>query len=321
MQIQTSDAFGRPVTMDIAVWYPAAGPEGPFSYVLAKGEVATKLAENGKPLAGPYPLIIFSHGAVGSGLGAAFLAETLARHGYVVAAPDHTDEVTGARIDPKKNPPQKGLLKYVFKVRDVYLDKKAQEFRPKLSYRPYQVKSSIDLLLAENKNPPSDFYGTLDENKIGVIGHSFGAWTAFTAAGAVPQYADLRIQAAVILSPAVKISMFSDQELKNLRIPVMMMFGEKEARHGRGDDHAVFYNRMTCPRYLLEIEGAGHDSFAMGSGKDYRSLREFVFADTGRGAITRYTRAFFDYYLKGNPEARRQLSLRGAGVTRYIFDA
>jgi len=40
------------------------------------------------------PLVLFSHGLGGCALQTIFFTEELARHGYVVAAPDHADAAT-----------------------------------------------------------------------------------------------------------------------------------------------------------------------------------------------------------------------------------
>ena len=40
---------------------------------------------------GPYPLVVFSHGAYGVRFQSVFFTAYLASHGYVVVAPDHPD--------------------------------------------------------------------------------------------------------------------------------------------------------------------------------------------------------------------------------------
>lgn len=51
----------------------------------------------------PYPLLVFSHGYGGSGLGNTFLAEELASRGWIVAAADHNDKDSAMRIRTGRN--------------------------------------------------------------------------------------------------------------------------------------------------------------------------------------------------------------------------
>jgi hypothetical protein len=98
----------------------------------------------------------------------------------------------------------------------------------------------------------------------------------------------------------------------------MIMFGEKEVAEGRGDDRGLFYDRMTCPKYLLEIANADHFTFSGGVKSEYPSIDEYLADDPRRAAISRYTLAFFEYYLKNDPTAARQLAIQGSSIGGYI---
>ena len=79
------DATTPTVKVPVMVWYPtpaAATPQamGPFRFAAALGA---------PPSAGRFPLVVISHGTGGSELGHAWLAEGLAREGFVVVAPRH----------------------------------------------------------------------------------------------------------------------------------------------------------------------------------------------------------------------------------------
>ena len=79
----------------VAVWYPAAAEEKPFAYARTYNGFMGSVAFDAPPAACPrVPLVLFSHGLGGCGLQTLFLTEELARHGYVVAAPDHADSAT-----------------------------------------------------------------------------------------------------------------------------------------------------------------------------------------------------------------------------------
>ena len=77
---------GGPLT---AVWYPTSSAEKSYNY---GSDFSSTLAENGEPQGcKKFPLIIFSHGMAGCGTQSIFFMEMLARMGYVVASPDHSD--------------------------------------------------------------------------------------------------------------------------------------------------------------------------------------------------------------------------------------
>jgi predicted dienelactone hydrolase len=77
----------RPLMLDW--WYPVApGQAEPYAYGLGRGRVA----EAAEPLAGPFPLVLLSHGAFGAARNYSWLAEPLARAGFVVLGVSHYGE-------------------------------------------------------------------------------------------------------------------------------------------------------------------------------------------------------------------------------------
>ncbi|MBI4356010.1 MAG: hypothetical protein HY597_06160 [Candidatus Omnitrophica bacterium] len=325
MEVSTIDEWGRRTTTDVAVWYPTEDQEGPFVYGYGRNTIRTRLAQNGTVAPGRYPLVVFSHGATGSGLTSAFLTETLARHGFIVAAVDHTDEVFLARIRPDATPQRKRgqavrALAYAAKVRNKWLGDDAVASRPKISYRPAQIRATIDLLVNASRDRSSPFAGRLDTEHIGVMGHSFGAWTTMVVAGTVQRYADPRVDAAIALSPAVNGTVFSAEEVANIRVPFLLMFGSTEVTQGRGNDRKHFYDHLPGPKYMVEIEGAVHTTFSGGIRQEHPTLEGYLTQDVNRAAITRYAIAFMRYHLKGDGAAHQQLTIRGSGVTNYLYE-
>jgi len=61
---------GQEKVLTVAVWYPTAAPPKRYNY---GGPTSGAVAVDARPLAerGPFPLLVFSHGYAGSGLGAA----------------------------------------------------------------------------------------------------------------------------------------------------------------------------------------------------------------------------------------------------------
>src|SRR5215475_2259089 len=73
----------RPIQLDI--WYPASAQEREHNYGISKGSVA-----EGAPVVGTRrPVVLLSHGSMGAASNYSWLAEYLARHGYVVLGVSH----------------------------------------------------------------------------------------------------------------------------------------------------------------------------------------------------------------------------------------
>ncbi|MBV1842671.1 alpha/beta hydrolase family protein [Photobacterium ganghwense] len=141
----------RPLT--VSLWYPAQRHSG----------TPTRLGDNpvfhGVPVlkearlsaSKPLPLIVMSHGYRGNWRNLNWLAATIARQGYLVAAPDHPGTTT-FDTDPEQA---------------------AQWWQ-----RPRDLSRTLDWLLA------SPAYGShIDPRRIGAIGHSQGGWTVVSLAG------------------------------------------------------------------------------------------------------------------------------------------
>jgi len=138
---------------------------------------------------GPFPVIIFSHGAFASREAYWALGEYWASYGYVSIHPSHDDS-------RKDSGYRGGLMK-------VLADSSLWESRPK------DISLVIDSLGEIEKRVPG-LEGKLDRSRIGVGGHSYGAYTAQAIGGATVtmpgeskprSFADPRVKAVVIMSP------------------------------------------------------------------------------------------------------------------------
>jgi predicted dienelactone hydrolase len=109
---------------------------------------------------GTYPLVIYSHPSGAHRRAATFLCTHLSSHGYVVAALDHKEDETPER---------------------------------KIANRVPDVRFLLDHLL---DGPAWDSDARLDPTRIGIVGHSFGGWTALAAPDV-----ESRIRAVVALAP------------------------------------------------------------------------------------------------------------------------
>lgn len=148
----------RPIHLDI--WYPATGLEQEHNYGISMGSVATGGELAGKQL----PVILLSHGAMGTASNYSWIAEYLARRGYLVLGVSHFGEspVFGqGSIDPA------AAARFGDRTRD--------------------LNFALDFLLER-----SEYAANLDPDRVAMIGHSSGGAAVLMMAGAEFSAADLR---------------------------------------------------------------------------------------------------------------------------------
>ena len=153
----------RPLT--VTIWYPAQGVPGDepeISYrvapLLSLPGAAYRDAE---PLSEgtPYPLIVYSHGNNGARVVSLFLTEHLASQGFIVIAADHP----GNNIETRMSGDSDLAVAYALRPTDVIR----------------QIDYAADVLSAGG----GFLEDLIDMQKVGVMGHSFGGWTALSVAG------------------------------------------------------------------------------------------------------------------------------------------
>lgn len=230
----------------IPVWvmYPAMVPPRE----VAIGPYTLEVALNAPIEAGRFPLAVISHGTHSTGLVFRTLAHFLARHGFIVALPEHPGD-------------------------NLFQHQLAYSYR-NLEERPRHIRAVIDTLAAH-----AWFGHAMQANNVAVIGHSVGGYTALAMAGgkphtgflvalahhphyaqqpswtalvrqhripvkSVPVAVDPRVRAAVALAPDFSLYM-NEGALANVNVPVLLMVGEKDlwahetiaaARKGWGSD-------------------------------------------------------------------------------------
>jgi len=316
----------KPHMLDIAVWYPSSGEQTKHIYPFGENKMTTSLVLNGKPARGEFPLIVYAHGATGGGTSSAFITEALARKGYIVVAVDYTDRFSQVRISKPvtfRRLKKLRMLKWAKDLRSKQFGVEAKKYRKLFGYRPAQTKLAIDRMLHENNEITSLFYRMINKSKIGIVGHSFGAWTAMMVGGADPVYHDPRIKAIVALSGPVTrqvYNVFKAGEINDIRVPIMLQYGQKEPLAGRPSDKVLLYDLANQPRFLLSVDGADHFTFSGGARREFETIDDFLRLDGRRAVITYYSRYFFDYYLKGREKAKGPLARNIGGVNLYLKD-
>lgn len=305
----------------IAVWYPSALNAGTHVYKLGPSSVNADLAVDSPVADGKFPIVFYSHGATGSGTSSFFICELLAKNGYIVVAPDYLDTVNAARIDEPV--PFDGFMRMktnrdIYWLREYGLNKASREGRTAFEYRPEQLKSTIELALAWNKADGNRFLNKIDADRVGLFGHSFGAWTSLLLCGADAKRLDKRIKAVVALSGPVNEFVYkvdSDNDLKAINVPVLFEYGDQEPALGRRDDKALLFEPANAPKMLLSIKNADHLSFSGGIKGEHKSSTEYLNDDVPRKTISETTLDFFDGFLKSNESKLERLKARTEGIS------
>lgn len=181
-----STADGSPTELETWIWYPAEGEPG-------EGQT-----QDAAPIAsGAFPIVIYSHGSGGRPDFQQFLTRHLASYGFVVAAPPHPGNTNAD----------------CFPCDTASVLTSARE-------RPNDVTFVLDQLIAMAADPGSDLGRILDPERAGIVGHSFGGWTALYVA------ADGRFDAVVAHAPGQPNLL--KQRASKVQVPVMIIASEQD---------------------------------------------------------------------------------------------
>uniref|UniRef100_A0A0C1REB2 DUF1400 domain-containing protein n=1 Tax=Tolypothrix bouteillei VB521301 TaxID=1479485 RepID=A0A0C1REB2_9CYAN len=223
----------------------------------------------------PRPIIVISHGLGSDRTSFAYLARHLASYGFVVAVPEH----------PGSNSQQlqallEGTADRVTNPRE-FID------------RPLDVKYLLDELTRLSKNNPA-FAERLNLQQIGVVGQSFGGYTALALAGAPINFQKLskdcpalentlnisqllqclalllppsqynlfdpRVKAVIAINPVDSIIMGQDS-LSQIKIPVMIVSSSADTIAPALLEQIQPFSWLTTPnKYLVLINGGTHFS-------------------------------------------------------------
>jgi len=269
--------YNRPITIE--VWYPASikenstpvvykdvmGTRGdslrplvPFTFKGRAYRDAQPDTENGK-----FPLIVVSHGYVGSRFLMTYLTENLASKGYVVAAIDHTDSTF----------------------------KDANAFYSTLLNRPKDIRFVINEMgKMDQAGSKHLLEGVINVNNTAIIGYSMGGYGVLNVGGAGysdalgeffrgmtggskaiqmnlasnPEYQKLtddRIKAIIAFAPwGMERGVWDLEGLKGLKTPTLFIAGDQDDISGYEKGiKAIYEGAVHADRYLLTFKNARHN--------------------------------------------------------------
>ena len=261
-------------------------------------------------------LVLFSHYSSGHRRKSSFLCEHLASHGYVVAALDHSEVVDPrlARRDGETPAERKARVEAV------------------MAARVPDVRFLLDRVLSARHG--------VDASRIGIVGHSFGGWTAL----ATPEV-ERRVGSVVALAPGG-----SDRPRPGV-VPVKLTFHWERAVPALfiaadGDvpiplqNVVELYDRAPSPKRLFVLRRADHQHFVDDVEGEQEAVRaatfpgdaawipaatrpisELMSGDEAHRIVRGLTLAHFDATLRATAAADRFLDTVAASERQFVYGA
>jgi predicted dienelactone hydrolase len=233
----------------------------------------------------PAPVIVISHGLGSDRTAYAYLAEHLASYGYAVAVVEH----------PGSNSTQ---------IDDLLKGRASQVAAPsEFIDRPLDIQFVLDSLENRSQNDPQ-LFNRFDLEQVGIIGQSFGGYTALALAGAqinparlqqdcpgnylnlslllqcqaldleqpIHDFRDRRVKAIIVINP-IGGSLLGESGFNRVQLPVMMVTGDADTVAPSLLEQIYPFTWLDASeRYLLLLRGATHFSTIGESGADSTSV-------------------------------------------------
>jgi predicted dienelactone hydrolase len=251
---------------------------------------------------GTFPLILYSHAAGQHRRVATFVCTHLASHGYIVAALDHSEVIA----------PELGR-----QTSETEQQKQAR-WAAVIASRVPDIHFLLNFIL-ENWQSPAQ----IDRERIGIVGHSFGAWTALAAPDAEPA-----VRAVVAHAPGgaskprpgiLPVTLAFDWDRD---VPTLFLAAENDAALPLDGMYETFES-VPATRQMVILRRADHMHFideieALHEGfrtmpappelaamqADMLPITELTRAPEAQLFVRGLTLAHFDGHLKGSARAR-----------------
>ena len=318
---------------------------------------------------GPYPVIIFSPEFGGSRSSYVGLSAFWAGHGYVVIKPSHSDAgATRDAIDRmreerraqaaqqeqhrgrrgRNHQPNGQQQPLTFRADPSTIWETAQSMQD-WNNRVADVRFIIDSLPQLITQYPV-IKDRLDQARVGVGGHAYGALTALMIAGAAGTTADPRVKAVEAMSPPGPLAArnLTRESFANVRVPALFLTGSRDLGATESEDIAwrkqSFEGAPAGDKWFVSIQNANRSSFT-GNFADFgytpreepvnpyptnrppvggyypqtqptsNPNRGVTLGFGGTGTVRTISLAFWDAYLKADNKPGRDYlnNLRGRG--------
>lgn len=262
-----------------------------------------------------YPLILFSHGGLGTETSNESLYLELASHGYVVCSIGHPYHAFWTTSED-------GRVTFVSMEYFQELQQEDAKRNKEQSYRYYQkwmqtrtsdINLVMDAILETASNGADGIYGLIDVERLGVMGHSLGG----SAALALPRQRD-DIDAVVALESPYLYDIVGVEDNEFLftnepyPVPVLNVYSEASWSHlSEWAQYARNYELLSRPQTTvnnLHLSGAGHfylTDLPLASPLLVRSLEGGESTQDSAEYLKDLNKAcleFFDRYLKRQGE-------------------
>lgn len=329
---------GKKEKITTAIWYPTTKKPDLHKYNWHPKSYKSRIAKDAlvAERSNSFPLIIFSHGGFGSGYDSAFLMEYLASNGYIAAALDYVDteppydknlkssgkQIAFSRIKHGNVKRTRHVIKILKQFKEYMKENEADYLAYLNRHRFNQTSFIIDRMLGLNKDVNSIFHQAIDEDAIGVCGHSQGGLTLLGKIGGHPDksFKDDRIKATLLLASAIYPI---ENTLNNISVPLMLMVGDRDLTQKLTKNtkkvavRRTIYDKVSPPKYFLVLENARHVSFT-----NLICRRSLLYlatkTDKKTNTICRYSTAFFDKYLKNGNTNDELLNKPDKPLVYYI---
>ena len=275
------------------------------------------------------PLIVISHGLGSDRDSYAYLAQQLASYGFAVAVPEH----------PGSNADQLQAL----------ISGRANQVTPPEEFinRPLDIQFLLNVLQRRSRNDPR-FAGRINVQQVGVVGQSFGGYTALALAGAkldfqqlatdctassesldlslllqcralelpqpnIPTLKDDRVKAIIAINP-VGSSLFGQASFASIQIPTLLIGGGADTVAPALLEQIQPFTWLQTPdKYLVLLTRGTHFSTIAAPKPDAKALPlppEAIGPDPMLAQL--YVRAigvaFFNTYIAHQPDYKPYLS-------------
>jgi len=260
---------------------------------------------------GKWPVVVLSHGGGGNWDANFAQARHLAGYGYAVLCLEHVGSNTERMTEG---------LRFLENLKAMTRDSGEVLGRPK------DVSFALDRAEDWNRTHP-ELKGRLDLEHVGVMGHSFGAYTTLVVCGARPaldwltppvypakglgpDLSDPRVSAGVALSPqGPGEPFFLEASYSTIKRPLLGITGSRDEQQGAPPEHRRRFFELLPPggKVFIWLANADHLGFSDSTGSGQRSLPSRSRADA-QPLVRAATLLFFEATLRGDKEAEKGLS-------------